>query len=80
MRIKINEKEIVLNNREVKSAKYILSQFLNKIQDEARRNEQPTYYFTMLIVMQLMSQELIDEIDPEHLEYIMNSISKIKEQ
>lgn len=79
MRIRIKNKEILLNNAEVASAKKITTEFLEHVRKNSRENNQPTYYFTVLIVMNALSQELIEEMDIKNLEMLMNSIEQIRQ-
>ena len=78
MRIQISGVEIQLDSQEVKSAKKMTLEYLNRIKIEAQAVGQPTYYFTTLIVMHLLSQELIDEMDSKSLEMILNRINNKK--
>lgn len=74
MRLTIKNKEIKLNKREVRSAKKIISNFLDKIKNSSRDNLCPTYYFTMLIVMHTMSQSLLNELNADTLRDIMEKL------
>lgn len=76
MKITINNREITLNNQEVKSAKNMVSRFISNIKQESERSGQPTYLFTSLIIMHIMSEEMLDEIDAKTLEYLMNQIEE----
>lgn len=76
MVIKVKEKELQLNNSEVKSAKHVVAGFIDKVKSISKDGLSPTYYFTFLIVMHTLSQELINEIDAETLEIIMNRLKK----
>lgn len=78
MRIQISGVEIQLDSQEVKSAKKMTLEYLNRIKIEAQAASQPTYFFTTLIVMHLLSQELIDEMDSKSLEMILNRINNKK--
>ena len=76
MVIKVKEKELQLNNSEVKSAKRVVAGFIDKVKTISKDELSPTYYFTFLIVMHMLSQELINEMDAETLEIIMNRLKK----
>ncbi len=66
--------ELKLNPREVKSAKKAVSQFLNHIKEITENELAPTYYYTLLIVMHIMSQELLNDFDEETLAGIFNRL------
>lgn len=76
MQIKINEREIRLKPDEVASAKKVVSRFLDEIRRQSWNFQQPTYYFTVLIVMHLISQEALDNMNPDSLAKIMDAFSE----
>ena len=76
MKITIKGCEIKLNNKEVKQAKKIVSKFIKSVDDKAKEQRTPTFYFTMLVVMHLMSQEALDNIEPNALKLLMDSFSE----
>lgn len=78
MKYKVNGRELLLNNAEVKSAKRVVASFLKNIDKLAAERHQPTYYFTALLVMHLMSQEALDNMDPDNLARIMNTLEHIR--
>lgn len=78
MRVTIKGKEIQLDNREVKSAKKITLEFIERVKAESEKSGQPTYYFTMLLIMHLLSQDLIDELGEKQLALIVNSLNEKK--
>lgn len=74
MTIKIRNVEVKLKKREVKSCKRAISQFISHVKDLAEGELAPTYYFTLLIMMHIMSQEFLDDFSPETLAEIMNKL------
>lgn len=76
MKITIKDKEIQLNNREVRSAKRLVSNFLDSVRSASKEKLCPTYYFTLLIIMHTMSQSLINEIDADTFQDIMSKLSR----
>lgn len=66
--------DIKLNPREVKSAKKAISQFLAHIKELTENELAPTYYYTLLIMMHIMSQELLNDFDEETLASIFNRL------
>lgn len=66
--------ELKLNPREVKSTKKAISQFLAHIKEITENELAPTYYYTLLIMMHIMSQELLDDFDEETLASIFNRL------
>ncbi len=76
MIIKLKDTEIKLNNREVKSAKRLVSQFLDSVKNVTDKEIAPTYWFTLLIMMHVMSQEMIDDFDTETIALIMDKLGR----
>lgn len=74
MKIKIGDTTIKLNNREVASCKKIVSKFINAVQKETDDKKTPTYFFTMLIVMHVMSQSVLSEFDSAVIEEIIEKL------
>lgn len=79
MKLTIKGKELKLNNQEVKSAKKLVAGFMDKVRTSCRAEREPTYYFVVLLMMHIMSQDAIDNIDPESLEIIMNTFQEARE-
>lgn len=80
MVIRVNGKNISLRNEEVKSCKKCVAKFLKNIRDLSEERSLPTYYFTTLVVMQAMSQELLSTYDPDSFAEIMNAFYKYFEE
>jgi len=76
MIITIKDTELHLNNNEVRSAKLLITNFINKIRDASEQNLNPTYYFTALIIMHTLSQSLINDIDVETMKIIIDILQK----
>jgi signal transduction histidine kinase len=74
MKIQIGGTTIKLNNREVASCKKIVSKFINAVQKETDEKKTPTYFFTMLIVMHLMSQSILSEFDSDVIAQIIEKL------
>ena len=74
MKIQIGGTTIKLNNREVASCKKIVQKFINAVQKETDENKTPTYFFTMLIVMHLMSQSILSEFDSDVIAQIIEKL------
>ena len=76
MTYNVNGKSITLNRKEVKAAKKMFARYLKIIKDSARKRHLPTFFFTFLIVANVMTQEALEELSPESLSLIMNEINK----
>ena len=74
MKIKIGDTTIKLNKREVASCKKIVSKFITVVQKETDDKKTPTYFFTMLIVMHVMSQSVLSEFDSAVIEEIIEKL------
>lgn len=66
--------DLKLDPREVKSTKKAVSQFLAHMKEITENELAPTYYLTLLIMMHVMSQELLDDFDEETLASIFNRL------
>lgn len=64
-----------LNPREVRSTKRAVTNFINHVKKLSKNELAPTYYFTLLMMMHIMSQELLNDMDEETLAYIMNRLN-----
>lgn len=74
MKIEINGTMIHLNNREVASCKKIVSKFIDMVMKETDEKHAPTYFFTMLIIMHIMSQNILSEFDSKVLAEIIEKL------
>lgn len=74
MKIKIKGTTLKLNNREVMSCKKIISAFINKLYEKSEKNVTPTYFFTFLIIMHVMSQSILNEFDENTLADIISKL------
>lgn len=74
MTIKIRNIEVKLKKREVQSTKRAISQFISHVKELSEGELAPTYYFTLLIMMHIMSQEFLNDFSPETLAEIMNKL------
>ena len=78
MNIKINDKEMNLNNNEVKRARKISSEFLKNIEETSTKHTQKSFYFTTLIVMHVLTQQLLDEMDADTLSKYMKMVTDLR--
>ena len=78
MRTVIGGKEIFLSPKEVEAAKKIVGDFLHSVKTKSEEYQNPTFYFTTLIMMHYMSKNQLDAITPETLQKIINSVNHIK--
>lgn len=78
MEVTVKGRKLKLNKHEVKSAKKLVGDFMKKVQDSSKASSQPTYYFVVLLMMHIMSQDALDNIDITSLEKIMNTFYDLK--
>lgn len=78
MVIKINDKDMTLNNNEVKNARKISAEFLKNIEKTSNEHNQKSFYFTTLIVMHVLTQQLLDEMDPNTLSKYMKMVTDLR--
>ena len=72
MKVILGNKEIKLVEADVKTSKKLIRDFLGQVKAQAEENELNTFYYTMLVVMYVMSNDLIDSLTPEVLATILN--------
>lgn len=73
MRIIVGKREVELIPRDVKAAKQIVADFMTKVKRKAEETNAPVFYFTVLLMMHLMSQEQINALTPETMSALLNS-------
>lgn len=78
MTIKINGKDVVLNANEVKQAKKIVSEFLKNVEESSTRHAHKSFYFTMLVVMHVLTQQILDEMDADTFGKYMKMVNDLK--
>ncbi len=78
MRIKIKNANLQLNDKEVKLANNLVNKFLMQMKETGDKLGLPTFYFTLLIVMHVQSEEQLCELDTEKLAEIMLKLSRKK--
>ena len=76
MVININNEKIELDNKEVQAAKTMVAKFISEVRKESFENNEPTFFFTALIIMDLMSQDAINKLDPKDFSVMMKSITQ----
>ncbi|MCR5293427.1 MAG: hypothetical protein K6E28_11190 [Eubacterium sp.] len=76
MIIRLKDTEIKLNDMEVKSTKRLVSQFLDSVRNATEKEIAPTYWFTLLVMMHIMSQDMLDDYDIETIALIMDKLGR----
>ena len=71
MIIHLKDTAIQLNPSEVRAAKKLISRFITSVSSASKRTGQISFYFTVLIIMHMMSQQLLETFDPKDLQEIM---------
>lgn len=72
MKVLLGDKEIRLVNEDVKMSKKLIREFLNAVQGKAEEKGFNTFYYTLIVVMYIMSNDLIDSLSPDVLAMILN--------
>lgn len=70
--------EIKLPEAEMRSCKKISTYFIEHTKKAAEEHGYPTYYFTLLFTLRMISEELIRDIGPDKLEVIMKALGGTK--
>lgn len=79
MIVQFKDTSLKLNSHEVKAAKRAISRFLDNVKGVSEKELTPTYYFTLLLMMHLISQELLNDFDQEVIEEIMTKLGRFEE-
>ena len=69
-----------LRPSEVESCKKIVCELIDNVRDAAADSLSPTYYFTLLIVMHYLSQDLLSDMEDKSLNIIFNHLSDTNEK
>lgn len=80
MKITVKGRELHLDNREVKSAKRVVTRFMEGVNRTSKSQQQPTYYFTVLLMMHILSQDAIDHMDINSLAKVMNTFQAVRDK
>lgn len=78
MTVNFDGYEIKLPELEMASCKKISTRFIEHTKKIAEEKGYPTYYFTLLFTLRMMSEELIRDIGPDKLEVIMKALGGTK--
>ena len=76
MIIHLKDTAIQLNPSEVRAAIKLISRFITSVSSASKRTGQISFYFTVLIIMHMMSQQLLETFDPKDLQEIMKKYQK----
>lgn len=79
MKININNREVVLNSGELKHSKKICVDFLKNVEEVSEKHTQKSFYFTTLVVMHVLTQQLLDEMNPDTLSDYMKMINELRQ-
>lgn len=78
MKVKIHGKEIALRDEDVDIAKKVLNRFVGVVKNGAIDNNMPTLYLTVIAVMRVKSEEMLNSIDPSMMHEIISILNKCK--
>ena len=76
MIIHLKDTAIQLNPSEVRAAKKLISRFITSVSSASKTHRPNFLYFTVLIIMHIMSQQLLETFDPKDLQEIMKKYQK----
>ena len=80
MKVIIDGKTITLNNRDVRVAKKTLRHFLKTSKEEAEKHNSYSYYYTLLLVMHIMSNDLISSATPDFIQMVLDATAASQEK
>lgn len=76
MKVTINDKEITLARNEVRSCRRLIGRFIEVIRKKADEERQPTYFFTFLVMLHVMSGKYLNEYDTAVVKFKTDAINK----
>lgn len=80
MVVQINQKDIELNNKEVKLAREMITTFLKNAKENCEKIGSFSMYFTLLVVAHTVTGNLINTYDEDKIQMIMDKLSKTKKK
>lgn len=75
MRLNVNGVEIKFDPDEVKATNRLVYEFLDSVRKVADENLAPTYWFTLLVSMHVISDQMLKDYDIENISMIMERLS-----
>lgn len=78
MTIKLGDENIRLNPYEVQLCRKQIAQYIQTVRKAS--SNRISYYFTFLIMMHVMSENLLDQMDPKELQQIMDTFQRYDEE
>ncbi len=78
MLIDFNGTKLNLDPKEVASTKRLITKFIDEIKEKSEIELAPTYYFTLLFMMHVISQDMLNDFDQVSLEKIMEVLGTRK--
>lgn len=79
MNVRIGGQEITLVDRDVRAAREMIRHFLETSRTEAEKQKATTFYYTLLIVMNVMSTNYLQKLTPEFAATLLNAAAKTEE-
>lgn len=80
MIVQINQKDVQLNNKEVKLAREMITSFLKNAKENCEKLGSFSMYFTLLVVAHTVTSNLINTYDEKKIQLIMDKLSKASEK
>lgn len=78
MKYRVNNIEITLDRKETVAAKRMVARFMEGVEKKSSETGNTSLFFTTLILMQVMSQEALDHMEPETLQRYMAACEKTR--
>lgn len=75
MKIVILGNEVTLRQQDVAIAKKVLDRFMNVIKNGSIDNNMPTLYLTVLAVMKVRSEEMLNSLDLSEINKIISLLN-----
>ena len=79
MRIRINGRNLKLNPADTAVCRRQVARIIQAVQDASVKRKRTSYYFTFLIMMHVMSEEFLQDMDPDTLQKLMDQFALIAE-
>lgn len=65
--------KLSIPSKDVKAAKKCVNSFIKKMKTISSENGYPSFYYTALIVMNMMSENILKSCSPEYIKKVMST-------
>lgn len=71
--------KLSISSKDVKAAKKCVNSFIKNIKSVSSENGYPSFYYTTLIIMNMMSENILKSCSPEYMKRVMSTVENTEE-